>query len=125
MQQQRRNTPYTADKVMEAWTSFMSARPKEVVLCNTMRACQPVHIEGNRYRIVVENPGQHEMMTNILTELYPHMRNFLENDYWELIIDENRGEGSPLTWNDREVLNHMLEENAQVRQFVSAFKLSL
>lgn len=125
MTRRRRNSQYTVDKVMEAWASFMSARPKEVVLCNTMRACTPVHVEGDKYKIVVENPGQHEMMTNILTDLYPHMRNCLDNDYWELIIDENRGEGSPMTWNDREILNHMLEENAHVRQFVNAFKLSL
>ncbi len=120
-----RTASYTDSDVTRAWEAFMQARPSEHILVNTMRASMPSRVEGDLFRIVVENHGQLEKMTDALTDLYPHMRDALSNDNWTLTIEENRGEGSPMTWNDREVLRHIYETNEVARNFINDFKLSL
>ncbi len=120
-----RTASYTDSDVTRAWEAFMQARPSENILVNTMRASMPSRVEGDLFRIVVENHGQLEKMTDALTDLYPHMRDALSNDNWTLTIEENRGEGSPMTWNDREVLRHIYETNEVARNFINDFKLSL
>lgn len=124
-QRKLRENPFTPDDVTKAWTGYMKEHPAEHILVNTMRASMPSHVDGNVYRIIVENHGQTELMTERLTEIYQHMRNALSNDSWELQIEENLGEGSPLTWSDREVLADILKNNETVRKLVSEFQLTL
>ena len=116
---------YSIDDVKDAWFKFMNARPTEHILVNTMRASEPVQVEGDSFKITVENRVQTDMMISMKPTIEAFMRDCLKNDFWSMTVEENQGIGSPRTWNEREVLEKLIEENENVRKLVSTFKLTL
>lgn len=122
---QLRRGVYSLDDVKEAWYAFMDSRPGEHILVNTMRASMPVQVEGDRFKIVVENRVQTEMMSSMTPTIEVFMRERLKNDCWSMAVEENQGVGSPQTWNEREILTKLIEDNENVRKLVSALKLTL
>lgn len=122
---QLRRGVYSLDDVKEAWFAFMDSRPGEHILVNTMRASMPLQVEGDSFKIVVENRVQTEMMMSMTPTIEVFMRECLKNDCWTMTIEENQGVGSPQTWNEREVLDKLIEYNENVRKLVSVFKLTL
>ncbi|MDE6353299.1 MAG: DNA polymerase III subunit gamma/tau [Muribaculaceae bacterium] len=116
---------YSIDDVKDAWYKFMNARPSEHILINTMRASEPVQVEGDSFKITVENRVQTDMMMSMKLTIEVFMRDCLKNDFWTMSVEENQGVGSPRTWNEKEVLDKLIEENESVRKLVSTFKLTL
>ncbi|MDE7092073.1 MAG: hypothetical protein K2O43_01435, partial [Muribaculaceae bacterium] len=116
---------YSIDDVKDAWYKFMNARPSEHILINTMRASEPVQVEGDSFKITVENRVQTDMMMSMKPTIEVFMRDCLKNDFWTMSVEENQGVGSPRTWNEKEVLDKLIEENESVRKLVSTFKLTL
>ena len=103
----------------------MDSRPGEHILVNTMRASMPIQVEGDSFKIVVENRVQTEMMMSMTGTIEVFMRERLKNDCWSMSVEENQGVGSPQTWNEREILDKLIEDNENVRKLVSVFKLTL
>lgn len=122
---QLRRGVYSLDDVNDAWYAFMDSRPGEHILVNTMRASMPVQVEGDTFKIVVENRVQTEMMMSMTGTIEVFMRERLRNDCWSMTVEENQGVGSPQTWNEREILDKLIEDNENVRKLVSVFKLTL
>ena len=116
---------YSIDDVKDAWYKFINERPTEHILINTMRASEPVQVEGDSFKITVENRVQTDMMMSMKSTIEMFMRDCLKNDCWTMTVEENQGVGSPRTWNEREVLDKLIEENESVRKLVSTFKLTL
>lgn len=103
----------------------MDARPTERILVNTMRASFPQCKDGTSYIMMVENEKQAELMMQSMPELLAFVRDAVRNDNFTLEVEINQGEASPHTWNDREVMNHMLETIPALSEFVENFKLSV
>ena len=122
---QARRGVYSLDDVREAWYAFMDSRPGEHILVNTMRASMPEQVEGDVYKIVVENRVQTDMMQSMTQTIEAFMRDRLRNDFWSMRVEENQGAGSPQTWNEREILNKLMEDNESVRKLVTTFRLTL
>ncbi|MDE7155479.1 MAG: hypothetical protein K2N79_04250, partial [Muribaculaceae bacterium] len=116
---------YSIDDVKDAWYKFINERPTEHILINTMRASEPVQVEGDSFKITVENRVQTDMMMSMKSTIETFMGDCLKNDFWTMTVEENQGVGSPRTWNEREVLDKLIEENESVRKLVSTFKLTL
>ncbi len=90
-----------------------------------MRTARPQRIEGNRFSITVENPGQLDLMTQAIPEILRYIHDSLLNDRITIEIFVNSGESAPYTWNEREVLAHIAETTPVFKKFVEEFKLTL
>lgn len=120
-----RKEPYTDEQVLSAWRAFMANNPTEKVLINTMRASEPIKVDGDNYKIIVENQNQHEKILEKLRDIYDYIHDRINNDYWTLNIEENKGVSSPATWTEREVFNYTMETDAKFKNLVAKLKLRL
>lgn len=121
----QRNEPYTREQLHKAWQKFMQAHPTEHILVNTMRASFPAPQKGHTYKIMVENEMQRQTVEHAFPELLRSVRDELSNDHFSLIVEINQGAASPHTWNEREVLNHMVENIPALRGFIDDLGLTL
>lgn len=103
----------------------MKANPSRHILVNTMRASFPSLTQGTTYRMMVENEKQHQEMTEALPAILKYLRETLANDLLEIAIEINQGEASPHTWNERQVLAHMIENRPILKDFIDTFGLTL
>ncbi len=124
-QRQDRDNPFSDAALDTAWETYISSHPTAHILINTMRASRPRRIEGNRFIITVENPGQVDLMNNAMPDIKAYLANQLSNDHISIEITINQGEAAPHVWNSREVLAHMLQQSPNIKEFVERFSLTL
>ena len=122
---QKRSNSYTLENLHSAWQAFMKANPTCHILVNTMRASYPSLVSGHTYRIMIENDKQREELEAHMQSLITFLRDAVGNDDLTLDIEINQGESSPHTWNEREVLQHMIESNPEMRELIDALQLSI
>lgn len=104
----------------------MNANPTRHILVNTMRASFPSPTDTEHvYRIMVENDKQREEMLAAMPSIHSYLRSRLLNDRVTIEIELNQGEASPHTWNEREVLAHMLKNNPALKGFMDDFHLTI
>ena len=103
----------------------MDANPARHILVNTMRASFPTQVEGTSYRMMIENEKQREEMEAAMQYLLPYLRHTLGNDMLTLSIEINQGEASPHTWNERQVLNHMVGNTPLLGEMIDDFGLTI
>ena len=124
-QQRVRKSQYTAEQIKAAWLEFANLHPTEKLLINAMRNSIPTLVNGDTYKIVVENQVQHGKVMEFLRDIYDFIHPKIDNDYWTLEIEENRGVSSPHTWTEREVFNYILAHDENFKEMVSTLKLHL
>lgn len=90
-----------------------------------MRASVPGHVEGDKFRITVENEMQRNTIEQASPQLLRFVRDSIGNDNFTLEIEMNEGESSPHTWNEREVLSHMIENIPALKGFIDDLGLTL
>ena len=122
---QLRDAKYTVEQLNAGWQAFMKANPTYHILVNTMRASYPALVEDHTYRVMVENEKQREELETHMQPLLATLRDATANDHISIIIELNQGEASPHTWNEREVLQHMVEKNPEMRDFIESLQLSI
>lgn len=122
---QKRENPYTDNDVRNAWQSFIDMHPSEIILLTAMKRTLPIRGESDSFTLTIDNHIQEAELNSRLPELYKHIRDAISNDNWTLQVIVDDGEGSPATWNDREVLAHALENNPAFNRLYQMFKLKL
>lgn len=120
-----RESAYDDSAIIAAWDQYMAAHPTEQILVNTMRARKPQRSDGDRWTVTVENAVQLDKLTAALPTLLSSLRNAVANDNVSLDIQINEGEPSPEAWNEREILDHMIENVPDMRNFINDFKLTV
>ena len=60
-------------------------------------------------------------MPSILSTLH----DATSNDLINITVEINKGEASPHTWNERQVLSHMVENNPELRDFIDDMQLTI
>ena len=123
----QRNRPFTDAEIRNAWESYIAAHPAEHILANTMRASLPVRStpDGTGFTVTVENDLQQQLLTDRSAHLLAFLRDRLENDTIDIAIDINRGESAPITWNQRQVFDHMLQNVPHFKDMVADLGLKL
>ncbi|MDE6325077.1 MAG: DNA polymerase III subunit gamma/tau [Duncaniella sp.] len=124
-QQALREGAYTPEQLNRAWDTYIANHPKEHILTNTMRAGRPTAISGHNYKMLVENEMQQTTVNEAMYSILQHLRDTLSNDHITLAIEINQGAASPHTWNEREVLAHMVEHTPALKDFIDDFKLTI
>ncbi len=120
-----RKSPYTEKDFLEAWDSYISAHPSDLILINAMNNSRPKRIDEDKYEITVENPAQHDLVAGKIQDLLSYLHDKLSNDSISLDVAISQQEPSPYTWKDREVLDYMIEENPYMKKFMDDFRLTL
>ncbi|WP_301746545.1 DNA polymerase III subunit gamma/tau, partial [uncultured Duncaniella sp.] len=122
---QQRDAAYTPGQLNSAWQSYIKAHPTSHILINTMRASFPSPMEGHTYRVMVENEKQREEMMSAMPSILSTLHDATSNDHIMITVEINQGETSPHTWNERQVLNHMVENNPGLRDFIDDMQLTI
>ncbi len=122
---QQRDAAYTPEQLNSAWQSYIKAHPTSHILINTMRASFPSLMEGHTYRVMVENEKQREEMMSAMPSILSTLHDATSNDHIMITVEINQGEASPHTWNERQVLNHMVENNPGLRDFIDDMQLTI
>lgn len=114
---------YTDDDITAAWDKFIDLNPGEHLLINAMRMARPVRLSGDTFSV-----AQSKIHLGYIHEGMPRIRRFVRdkvmNDSVEFVLNEV-SEDSPLAWNDRELVRHIVENNPAVGEFINALKLSI
>ena len=123
---QTKSKRFTTERLHEIWQKYMDERPSEKRLINTMRTSKPTIGEDFcSLNAIVENELQRSLLEEEKERLLPYLCKNLENDFITLNISVNTGNGSPHTWTDREVFQHMLEKHPQMADFIKEMDLRL
>lgn len=123
----QRTNPYDEASVRRLWDAFIMEHPTEVILVNTMRASRPVLSDAafHKWTVTVENAAQKAKIEEHMPALLKALRDGTSNDLITLAVTINAGASGAHTWNERQVLEKMLEKNPAMEQFIKDFKLNL
>lgn len=120
-----RNNSYSDSALDMTWETYIQSHPTSHILINTMRMARPQRIGEHLYLVKVENPGQQTLMEQAMPDIMDHIHRSLGNDYIKITIAINEGEAAPHTWNEREVLNHIIETTPYFKTFCDDLGLKL
>jgi DNA polymerase-3 subunit gamma/tau len=123
--QQKRTNPYNDAAVEVAWENYAQSNPSALVLVSTMHSCRPHRTEGDTFVVPVESPAQEKTLLDNMGTIRTYVRNKLLNDSITFEVEIVQGEGSPRTWTEREVLEHMMADHPAVHELVDSLKLTL
>lgn len=121
----RRTSAYDDAALITAWDRYMADHPTETILVHTMRACKPHRTAGDTWMVTVENAAQRDKLTLALPTLLEHLRNAVSNDNVSIELAINEGQPSPEAWNEREIIDHMIETIPDMRNFITEFRLTV
>ena len=75
--------------------------------------------------MMVENEKQREEMISAMPSILSTLHDATSNDHIMITVEINQGEASPHTWNERQVLNHMVENNPGLLDFIDDMQLTI
>lgn len=75
--------------------------------------------------VTVENAAQLDKLTLSLPDIVQQLRNAVSNDNVAISLTINEGQPSPEAWNEREILDHMIETIPDMRNFITEFRLTV
>lgn len=123
--QSMRDGHYTDEAVSASWDAYIQSHGTALLLVNIMRNSRPVRINGDKFRVVVENDVQFGLLQDNLADIHRFMRDSLLNDEFSIAAEVGDGLSSPKTWTEREVLDYMKKRSSDFAAFVDDFKLTL
>ena len=120
-----RNSPYVDSSVHNFWMSYIHAHSTAHLLINVMRNSLPARVEGDLFRVEVENDIQLGLLNENLHDIIVFMRDQLLNDNFSIETAIKDGPASPKTWSEREVLDYMKRTHTHFDKLVDDLKLTL
>lgn len=122
-----RNETFSDEAFGKAWNAFIDANPTQHIIINTMRACPPTRKDASstHYTMKVENNLQEDQMKNIMSLLLRHLHDTLANDNITLDFMVKDAADSPMSWNQREVLAHIIDKHPRLRELIDTLELKL
>ena len=117
--------PYTEADLEKQWLAYADAHPTERIIVNTMQSCKPQRIDGDRYFVPVASDIQVAALNEAKPNILAHLQKTLRNGAIDIEPRIADTEPSPLTWNSREVLQHMLSTHPHLADLLREFSFSL
>lgn len=109
---------YSDADLMKAWTAYAEAHPKERILANTILATKLHRIDGDSYFVAVDDAIQVNVLNESKPEILAHLRSSLKNDFIDFEARIAETESSPVTWTQKEVLQHMVKERPALASLI-------
>lgn len=122
-----RSQPFDDTAFAKAWQAYIDANPTQRIVVNTMRACVPTRVsaDSTQYTMRVENTIQVEQMKAAMPHLMQYLHNALSNDQVTIDFVVADVSESPMSWDQREVLAHILENHPTLRNAIEIFDFKL
>lgn len=121
-----RKSPFTRQQLLEAWEEYAVAHPRSTILVNTMRACLPEAAGSQEaYDVKVENPMQVDIMRESMVDLLAYLRGRVDNDSLTLNVTLSDSGPAPHIWNDREILQHLIDTTPNLAPMMEKLGLKL
>lgn len=121
----KRNQPYTPEAVEKAWLDFAEAHPTERILVNTMLAARPRLLDNGAFFVAVDDQIQVDAINESKHDILTHIRTAVNNDLFDFKVSVTQGQSSPVTWTQREVLQHIVNEHPEISDFIKEFGFTL
>lgn len=122
-----RNEPFSDEAFDKAWKVFIDANPTQHIIINTMRACPPTRKDASstHFTMSVENTLQEDQMKDVMPTLLKHLHDALSNDNITIDFTVKDAKDSPMSWNQREVLAHIVDKHPGLRDLIDTLELKL
>ena len=114
---------YTEKDVIKAWQSFIEQHATEHLLVNAMRVAVPAKTGENVFRVAQSNVHLNYIREN-LNSITDYIRRAVGNGALRFELHEV-SEDSPMIWNSREVLQHIVKDNPEIADFILGLDLHL
>ena len=123
----KRTQPFSDQDFAKVWKAYIDANPTQHIIVNTMRACPPVRdtAGGTHFTMNVENNIQVEQMRSALPELLRQLHDALSNDTIAIDFTVADASDSPMSWNQREVLAHIVQRHPGIQNLIDTLGLAL
>ena len=124
---QKRTQSFSDQDFAKVWKAYIDANPTQHIIVNTMRACPPVRdtAGGTHFTMSVENNIQVELMRSVLPELLRQLHDALSNDTIAIDFTVADASDSPMSWNQREVLAHIVQRHPGIQNLIDTLGLAL
>ena len=119
-----RSKAYSYEDLAEAWRSFVSSHPSEIILTNAMKSSDiPKRKDGDTYEFIVENQAQVDAIERSKQELLQYLRDKIENDNLQLDIKVREAGEKEKLWTQKELLLDLIERNPKAKRFIDKYRL--
>ena len=116
------------EEVRSAWLNFADSRTAEHVMASTLRTCIPRPADANdstTYTVQYESPAQAEVLEKWLPLITRELAQTLGNSQLKFSLKQVDGEGSPISWTERQILDHLIAQNERIGELVNKLNLTL
>lgn len=111
--------PLTPQAAIKA---FVEAHPGEQLLAGSLSAAG-VALADHALTLTAVSGPQSDILAQWLPALQSHLRQALDDPSLTVTIAETDTSADPATWTQQQVLDHILAENPQARDFVHSLQL--
>lgn len=119
-----RSNAFALDDIKTLWCRYIDDNPHSHVLIAAMRDASLDKVEGCTCAVTVHSGAQAAALNDNLDGLMAYLRHGLRNDAISLDIKITDAGTSPLTWSEKELLQHIIEQNPGAKEFIEAMQMS-
>ncbi|MDD2961186.1 MAG: hypothetical protein PHR45_03770, partial [Muribaculaceae bacterium] len=117
---------FSDEQLIQAWNSYITDHPREVVLINAMRSNLPTRVDENfTYSVVVDNNAQQEAINNHLAGLLDYLRQRVDNDFFTLRTSINENVAKVAILSPQDIVVEMMTKNDKVKTLIQTFQLGI
>jgi DNA polymerase-3 subunit gamma/tau len=122
-----RNIAFNDEQLKNSWANFaLQINQKgKTSLWHTLTVTQPTCCENNKILFKVFNAVQAADLQAILTDLSTHLRNDLQNDYLEVLLEVTKDESDRKPYTNREKYLRLVQINPNLEKLKSSLDLEI
>ena len=119
-----RSNAFALDDIKKLWSRYIDENPHSHVLIAAMRDASLDKVEGSACAVTVHSGAQAAALNDNLDALMAYLRHGLHNDALSMDIKITDVGTSPLTWSEKELLEHIIEQNPGAKDFIEAMQMT-
>ncbi len=113
-----RRQPFTRSDLMDYWVQFISRHPEMHILINSMRTANPMQLNEETYKIIVENPAQKSAFDNSMSLLMSFLRDGLKNDMLTIEVEVSKTDDRPKMSSPQDLLKKIVDKNENIKELL-------
>lgn len=113
-----RRKPFTRSELMDYWVQFISRHPEMHILINSMRTANPMQLNEETYKIIVENPAQKSAFDNSMSQLMSFLRDGLKNDMLTIEVEVSKTDDRPKMSSPQDLLKKIVDKNENIKELL-------
>lgn len=120
-----RNTPFSEEQFRVAWNNYADSHPEQRILVAAMRSCVPEKVSETAYKVCIDHPAQKQAFESSMSEVLDYFKSSLSNDFITLNVEISDKGDSEKRMNPKEFLKLIIDENAELANFLKAVDAEL